>query len=242
LKYSVITTNGAKKYIQEGRLLPKLEKMRRKDRYIMFLNHLLKKSKNIIKNSLANNNICIMGIDGTGKTSITCQLKKLLGAEIQYMGYKNNITLSARNRFETGRHISVKGPLSKTINFVIWLIEMWYRVIRHWPDEKIVIYDRYAWDRYIFHQGFARVVSIIFFKLLYPRPKYVFYLYCPIDISIARKGDIKNIEEFIRLKAKYDKEFLKSKSVIAVNTQESTLDSALSAIIKSLPDKLFKNT
>ncbi len=188
------------------------------------------KCNNVIRNLLTNKNICIIGVDGTGKTCITNELRRILreGTTIQYMGHK-------KNRFDIDYNID-KHAISRFIILITRLVEMWYKVVNHWPNENIIIYDRYAWDRYINQRGFTRIITKMLFKTFFPKPKYIFYLYCPFNVSLGRKDDITDPVEFKRVKENYDAEFLCAKSVIAINTEGRDIESTIDIIIKRLPE------
>jgi thymidylate kinase len=191
---------------------------------------MLRYIRNIIKNIFADNNICILGIDGTGKTSITNELKRILGenAEIQYMGSKDYITGLAQKRLDLEN--GSKHAASRMINLIAALIEIWYRVIRHWPSSKTIIYDRYAWERYIFLYGIERTFGKILYRALFPKPRHVFYLYCPAELSFSRKSDILDKKEFIERKKCYDTEFMGDKHITAINTAVNSMDSIVHII------------
>ena len=82
--------------------------------------------RNIFYNIFSSRSICILGVDGTGKTSVTIALKKYLGQNsiIQYMGLHNYLTGYARS-----------GTMQATINtvmfryykFYCFVPEMWFR-------------------------------------------------------------------------------------------------------------------
>lgn len=188
-----------------------------------------KKAKTIFRNILSNRNICIIGIDGTGKTSITKELVKILpeGTKVQYMGHK-------QNRFDLG-HAKNNNVVSSFKILTSRLLEMWTNVMCHWPNEHIVIYDRYAWDRYIHQRGLTLFITKTLFKTLFPRPKYIFYLHCPVEVSLERKDDILDPEEFRLMKEKFDTEYLGSRSITAINTNENDLRTTIDIMKNALP-------
>ena len=199
------------------------------------------KFKNVFNNIFKNKSICILGVDGTGKTSLTTALKEYFGqsADIQYMGLHSCETSYARSRYNTENHRYEF--LSVLKNFAALYLEMWYRIVCHWPTRKIIIYDRYSWEIMLKYKGVKRTITKLFLKTLFPKPKYVFYLYCPVEISLSRKNDIESIVEFRDTKKEYDLNFMHSKKIISIDTGSTDLAALMEQILKALPEDLMIN-
>ena len=197
--------------------------------------------RNIFYNIFSSRSICILGVDGTGKTSVTIALKKYLGQNsiIQYMGLHSYLTGYARSRYNAGNY--KHSHVSAIINFTALYLEMWFRVICHWKGRKIIIYDRYAWEIMFNYKGIKRALAKLLFKTLFPRPKLVLYLYCTIEVSLSRKTDIIDIAEFKGIKQEYDREFMHCPGIIPIDTGSTDVHALLEQIIKILPKKLLEN-
>lgn len=196
---------------------------------------MIAKCKNILINLFVNKSICILGVDGTGKSSATAALKKYIGqtAEIQYMGLHSYLTRYARMRYGMGNQS--KGRFSVLKNFIALYIEMWYRIIRHWPHPKIIIYDRYTWEFIIPLKGIKKIAAKLLYKTFFPKPRYAFYLYCPVEVSLSRKNDIDDVAGFIDMKNSYDAAFLNSRKIISIDTSINDINDVIKKISSSLP-------
>ncbi|WP_303860931.1 hypothetical protein [Alkalibaculum bacchi] len=170
------------------------------------------------------------------------KLQESLGkkSQIQYMGPRDHITWIGHKRFNNKNQNKKSTIISKFLNLSAAYIEMWYRVIRHWSKDYIVIYDRYVWEIYDNSAGFTKFIGKIFFKYLFQKPKYIFYLHCPMHESIDRKDDILDIEEFKAMKENFDKAYLNSGSIIAINTFKNDLNLTVEKITNSLSKDFFK--
>lgn len=158
--------------------------------------------------------VCVVGVDGTGKSSTINMLRDALGADnviIQYMGARLWETKIAKKYIESNKPES----FFRSIMIVIaYPIEMFHRVKKHRKTHKIVIFDRYVDEQVIIrkaekggvlHKAVTCLYGILFKYLLY-KPTIVFYLNCPIEISITRKTDIQT--EYDKDRLKKNKELL----------------------------------
>jgi thymidylate kinase len=91
------------------------------------------------------------------------------------------------------------------------------------------------------YKGVKRTITKLFLKTLFPKPKYVFYLYCPVEISLSRKNDIESIVEFRDTKKEYDLNFMHSKKIISIDTGSTDLAALMEQILKALPEDLMIN-
>src|SRR5699024_448245 len=131
---------------------------------------------------------------------------------------------------EPGNH-----AFSKLMNLFVLYIEMWSRVLPNWYKDQVIIYDRYVWDRVVnADDDFKKKLLVLFFNHLFPKPRYVFYLYCPIAVSLERKDDIPDLKAFTQMKQRYDKKYLENPSVIAIDTAENDIHTTLQMIVNAL--------
>lgn len=152
--------------------------------------------------------VCIVGVDGTGKTSTVEMLSSSLGAErtvVQYMGARQWETPMAKKYVENN---SAHGMLNTIRWLYAYIHEMYYRANKYRNEKKLVIFDRYAYEHVVSREQLDLgwkgnlVLAILRFFLveMFPKPNLTFYLICPIDISIKRKADITSQDEVDALK------------------------------------------
>ena len=198
--------------------------------------------------------ICIVGVDGTGKSSLVQMLTKSLGEEdavVQYMGLKDWETNMGK-KFLTVK--KKQGLYIYIMRILSIFVEMHHRVYKHRGGNKIVIFDRYVDERILSRQQSKKgsksdvlnLIYKIFFLHLFYRPSLTFYLECPIECSVKRKDDIiseADIQNLRKNKFAYDAYYKGMKDVITIDTsttgQEETLKIVLSeckkkGIIKKL--------
>ena len=180
--------------------------------------------------------ICVVGVDGTGKSSTIDLIKTLMGEDVicvQYMGARLWETQMAQDYIGASNH-----PKCSKLKYVFMstfshIYEMYYRVYKHRKINKIVLFDRYAYEQALFRRAnskgvYGKVMSFIysFFLLwLFPKPDLTFYLKCPLDISIKRKTDINSKEEIEGLKRNkrlLDKYYENRKNVYVLDTSKES--------------------
>lgn len=168
--------------------------------------------------------VAIIGMDGTGKSSVIEKLKMYYGDRCfcQYMGFKNFTTNLGKIFGEKcNKKMLDKLPhLGLIIYYIAMYIEMIKRIkIAKKTKREIIIYDRYAWETFINSTSlFNQLFSWIFFKKLFPDPTAIVYLHCKPETSFARKKDILNQEEFILMKRKNDDYFKNDSSILTIDT------------------------
>lgn len=192
---------------------------------------------NFLRDIFFNKNICILGVDGAGKSSVIKELETKLNfpVEVQYMGSRDYLTSNMINI----ESLDAKKKNNSIFNIFSLLVEMWFRVVRHWGKGKVIIYDRYFWDRYLALEGSKRIIGKILFRYLYPKPKYLVYLYCDIGTSLGRKNDIEDIDLFKLTKEQFDNEFRRDKNILCIDTGLYNIPDVVNIILKYI-DKQVK--
>lgn len=186
--------------------------------------------------------ICIVGVDGTGKSSLIQMLAQTIGetkAIVQYMGLKD---------WESGfgkKYLSKKGGggiLSSFMKVIAIFVEMYHRVYKYRGSDKVIIFDRYVDERIISREmskksgksDMLNKIYKLFFLHYFHRPILTFYLECPIDYSIKRKDDITtdaDIDNLKKSKAAYDQYYKGKADVIIINTSENNQQQTLQIVL-----------
>ena len=194
-----------------------------------------------------NNNmktVCIVGVDGTGKSTIIKALRDAIGSNncvIQYMGLYNWETdfaswcMGCQNR----------GMIKKMLTPISVIHEFKYRYIKHQNSGKVILFDRYTHEQVIrtFNSEKFWIRNIIcrlyncFLVKLYPKPTLIVYLYCNTLTSILRKDDIttnKDINKLKKNKILYDNFYLNRDDVLAINTDQNDVKKTIGLIIDTM--------
>lgn len=157
-----------------------------------------------------NRTIAIIGVDGTGKSTLINNLLNKLGNKIvtKYMGSV---------RFEDKRiaELETKGSLSYIEAIKLHLLTykcFWERYRTAIRKDNIVLFDRYVHERYINAKGKYKILNTILYRLLFPKPSHVIYIYCSVETSLSRKNDILDPVAFKNMKTRFDKFFLNKKN------------------------------
>lgn len=207
----------------------------------------IKKYLRFFKKVFNNNNICIIGIDGTGKSSTIKELNNIFNEEfqIQYMGNKNWETKIAKKK-KNNKSSNVISLSNLPIVFIKG-IEFYYRALKHYPYSYNVLFDRYAWENALNLEIKRRndlkfkikkmLYDLIFIKF-FPKPKYCFYLTCETSTSVNRKDDLNSkelIDKIKMMKIVYDDYFTNRDDTIIINTDYLSSKETVNLIIESLP-------
>ena len=159
--------------------------------------------------------ICVVGVDGTGKSSIVESLRKTIGDDktiVQYMGSRQWESPLAIKYLTNGRKGG--GVVKNLMTIIAFIYEMYYRVLKHRKESRLVIFDRYVDEKILSFKnkkgGLSHMVILFlylfFLKWLFHKPCFSFYLTCPLEVSFERKTDIET--EYEKQKLKKTKEFL----------------------------------
>lgn len=187
---------------------------------------------------IRNNNFCIIGVDGAGKSSLIASLQTLYSDKIfiQYMGFKN---------FESKYLIRYmkKNKNSKLYKFIV-LVLQWNDFIRRYfkyrYSKNVVVFDRYPDEAILNFRGFAKVIAFIQYKIFFPKPKRLCYLYCSTETSLKRKDDIEDIKGFAIKKEKFDKKYLNKPKVFKISTDQYNSEETLELFISEINKKYLK--
>jgi len=197
--------------------------------------------------------ICIAGVDGTGKSSTIDKLVERLGKDnvcVQYMGSRLWETEIAKKYLSDDPPSGLKKPLWIVMRVYAQIKEMYHRIRKYNNTTKLVIFDRYAYEKAVLDRSFAsnliqRIVAIvdkIFLEWFFPAPDFTFYLTCPLEISISRKSDINTNEEIIGLrinKNSLDKYYGNRRNVMVLDTSTNTQEMIVAKIMKLVTTKLY---
>lgn len=185
---------------------------------------------NIHKNSFA-----VIGVDGTGKSSTIEALKDYYGNDVfvQYMGFRSYITKIAK-KWSTNKAPKVNLP---GVNLIMQQVSCYYEMLCRYylakrSGRKLVLFDRYAWETYDnARNGYVKLFSWTLFKLLFPKPYRIVYLYCPTDVSLSRKDDIDDAEGFMKMKERIDSKYMKNRSALILDTSVDSKETVIDKVI-----------
>lgn len=190
--------------------------------------------------------IAVLGVDGTGKSTIVKAIYEYFGSDkalVQYMGLKEWETWPAR--------ICTTMPWAKVFGRFVRLAvlyELKRRVYKHNHRKKIVIFDRYVDEQVLqfcktkqnlFGKIMEGLFKRVFWKSFY-RPTMSFYMTCNLEVSIARKDDINSSQEIDRLKINktlMDSFYKKRNDVITIDTTSMPIDETLNIIFKKIEEE-----
>lgn len=188
--------------------------------------------------------IAFLGIDGSGKTTITKELKKeleLLGekVEIVYMGKWRNRILPISRISAIKKNNSKELPIRKKKLYelfknIILVLDMLLRyIIKIYPKKKkgyYILTDRYAYDLLLYHRSSLMKFLLRFF----PKPDKIFYLHNHPKILLLRKQqhDLDEIKRQLYLYKKINKEL----NLKAIEIKTDEIEDTLNIIFKNLID------
>lgn len=162
--------------------------------------------------------IAILGVDGSGKSTVVSNLQKVFGDEciITYMGYKD---------FEDPKIEELKGRRFSTFLVMCRIYRcFWHRYINAVRANKIAIFDRYVHEIFLNANNSRKWLNTLLYKYLFPKPSITVYLYCPVKESLKRKNDIPDVEVFTIMKERFDAYLINRKNVLCLDTGELAAD------------------
>lgn len=188
--------------------------------------------------------ICVIGVDGTGKSSIVEMLVSSLGEEkcvSQYMGMKLWETKLAKRFFAEEK----RNVFYKLFRVYVVIHELRYRVYKHRAEKRIIVFDRYADEQILYKKRNQnrknRMISLIykfFLKDHFYQPTLVVYLFCDFACSLARKDDITSEEDISRLEQtkRLLDEYYKENAALVIDTTDIGIDEVYHRIIGKMEE------
>ena len=184
-------------------------------------------------------NICFMGVDGSGKSTTIQVLSDILGEQstVLYMGFKNFKSKGVKKAEGQVKNIS---RISLCHIMLLQWIEFWRRYMSVRFSKKYVLFDRFPDESIINYKKTSKILAFILFKILFPRPKSVYYLYCSEESSFNRKDDILNKKDFVDRKKKFDEKYINNKKIKSFSTDINTTNDIINEIINDINCKDIK--
>ena len=193
-----------------------------------------------ISKIFAKKNITIIGVDGTGKSTVIKNLANTLEDKvaIQYMGFRSYETKRMK---KYDKEDETKANLIKKIKMITALhYEMLYRYFKYRFTTKITIFDRYPYEAYINNTRGTRLLYKLLFYTTFPKPKAKYYLYCDVETSLERKADIPDASKFAKMKKRFDDIYLKDDKVCSIDTKHNNCEEVENIIIEDLNKRMIK--
>ena len=189
--------------------------------------------------------ICIVGVDGAGKSSVIEKIKMRLGEErvsVQYMGSREWETAFAKKYHEIIFSSRAKHPILVILSYIY---EMYHRVEKHKGTNKLVVFDRYVDEQVLIRKkqrgGINKKVIVVlytvFLQWLFHKPDAYFYLTCPVEVSVRRKDDIsseKEIQSLRNNKTMLDNYYMKKENVTVIDTSIYNQEETLNIILRGI--------
>lgn len=173
--------------------------------------------------------IAILGVDGTGKSSVIQEIQKRLGKKccVKYMGYRS-FDDPRIEKINNSAHGFVSGIKLKYLIYKEYLRR--YKGAKE--ENKLVIFDRYVHEIYINSNGIGGIINKVLYKYLYPKPDLIVYLHCPAEVSLSRKDDIPNEQVFRAMKSRFDATFMNNKHCLCLSSEDYTSPQLADKIIE----------
>lgn len=185
--------------------------------------------------------VCVLGIDGSGKTTLTTSLKARLEAdgkrtEYVWCGWRSFESLPGRamkrllrrgdRRVAAGTARSGSPRAVYPFAIVDYILNTLPKMRRALRRTDFVVSDRYVYDvtAAFVAAANARVSRrYTFFHRLYPRPDHLFYIDVPAEVAMARKDDVPSREYLIGLQKAYAEVLPRDRVTILDGTQPSAV-------------------
>ena len=165
--------------------------------------------------------ISFMGVDGSGKTTLSKRLKKLF-KKTKYLHLKPYILFQDRRTVIKDPHNQNKSTfIVSFLRLLSWLISYKFFFLTN-KNKKIYIFDRYAHDilidplryRHNFPKGLTKLIINIF-----PKPDLWIFLKPSIKTLKSRKNELSESELRHQIK-KYSIFFKNKKNVLRLNNNK----------------------
>lgn len=178
--------------------------------------------------------ICIVGMDGTGKSSIVNSIKERLQMEhnvrIQYMGCRN---------WEMS---FLKDDRNSAIQRLLLPFEMYYRIEKYNNYYDLLVFDRYIDEQLItlkVNGTYKDWILYCYYFIMYlpfRKPDLNIYLCCDVETSISRKNDItsEQVSHFKEVKKNMDLHYNNKKNTLVLKTDEISLEEEFQLIFSEL--------
>lgn len=171
--------------------------------------------------------IAILGVDGTGKSTVISKIKERLGDDVVcvYMGcraYEFSVIQTLQKKHS---------KIATLLNVFLIYLCFWYRYLKGALSRKTVIFDRYVHEMYINAPGVYQHLFKFIYTYLFPHASEVVYLYCPAEESLMRKDDIDDPESFKQMKNRFDEIFLLNSKTHKYDTSLLSPDEIVVSVI-----------
>ena len=177
--------------------------------------------------------VSIMGVDGSGKTTITKNLNIKL-KKSKYLHLKPYILFKDRRRVVRDPHLQKKSSfIVSFIRIISWLISYQFFLTVN-NKYKIYLFDRYAHDILIDPLRYKHNLSINLTKFIlnfFPKPDLWIFLNPSLKTIKSRKSELPDKELNHQIK-RYLKFFKNQKNVLILNSTKK--DILIAQIIKKI--------
>jgi len=200
---------------------------------------------NLLKYWQGGTTIVFLGVDGSGKTTITEKLAQLLSnffnVNRHYFGWKEFVlpVFSWRKKRSSKNSNQKRKEKTGWIYLIAFYIELWLRfLIRVVPNlllGRIIIFDRYFYDKLVHIKKDSLKYKLL--EVVTPKPSFVFLLRVRVSTILKRKKE-KDYETLSQLQEKYEM-YAKKKGFIIIDN-DSNLRNVIKNIVEILQTALIK--